>query len=710
MFRVLVICSWFITLINLNGLSQTTGIPSSLGNFRITKVSVNSNLNEYAPVFQNGKLLFISDNRDRFGVYFSSTDSMSQLSSVYIAKAYTDSTFSKPELIDNRLNRCYNSGPAWIDSLGEHLFFSSNETSHFFLFTSKRKSKLRIFESNLEKGKWSKRRKLAFCNGAFNYTHPYLNPRKDTLYFASDRPGGFGGFDLYYSVHQNGTWSEPINMGATINSDRNDLFPFYNGIQFVFSSDRAFGMGKLDLYSYRIAENEVIHLGLPFNSEADDFTYTAVDKEKGYFASNRDGNDEIYLYQELFPSFQDCETYMKDPFCFTFFEETDELDEELDLEYVWNFGDGAGAKGKEARHCFAGYGEYLVELNIVDRTTSEVFYNQTSYPFAIEHSKRLHIEGADTIPTSFPVTFTGENSQLEGYEIKRFFWELDGGQLRVSDTNRFTFTCEKEGVHQITLGVIARANDGTGEKQFCVTKSFVVVKGIKPVIAANLPSVKSWETSKPVSDYQYTLFLGVSDTLVNMGSINNKDSLRIQPVGDSLYLYSMGISNQKNTFLEEYRMAQEMGFSSSQVTETKDGMLIQTDKLAHTNLVEVGNILDNRIKKEQVITSFEIFYDFDVFELTKRNRQQIQELAFDHKSTANRKILISSFTDVKGKNEYNLKLSKKRSLAVQDELVKNGFPIEQIELEYYGKRVPQNMEPLSDAKRRKSLIIVYEKK
>jgi OmpA-OmpF porin, OOP family len=114
--------------------------------------------------------------------------------------------------------------------------------------------------------------------------------------------------------------------------------------------------------------------------------------------------------------------------------------------------------------------------------------------------------------------------------------------------------------------------------------------------------------------------------------------------------------------------------------------------------------------KEQVITSFEIFYDFDVFELTKRNRQQIQELAFDHKSTANRKILISSFTDVKGKNEYNLKLSKKRSLAVQDELVKNGFPIEQIELEYYGKRVPQNMEPLSDAKRRKSLIIVYEKK
>ncbi len=679
---------------------------NTVGNFRVSKISVNSEGNEYAPVFQNGKLLFTSDSRERLGVYFSSTDSLSRLSGIFRADYLNDTTFSKPELIDNRLNRCYNSGPAWINQNGDQLYFSSNEKSAFFFFTSKKKSKLQLYESRLVKGKWSKRNKLPFCEKTNNYTHPYLNAAADTLYFASDRAGGFGGFDLYYSVRQNDTWSAPVNLGNAVNSAKNELFPCFNGTGLVFSSDRESGFGKLDLYEW--AGNQLLHKDFPFNTPQDDFAFVPVDENKGYFSSNRTGNDEIYFYRELFPDFKDCEPYVKDPFCYTFFEEADELDEELALEYVWSFGDGNTAKGKEARHCFEAYGEYLVELNIVDRTTSQVFFNQTTYPFAIERSNRIHIEGPDTIPPVIEIPFTAENSTIEGYEIEHFYWDLDHGKWRVSDSGQIHLSVTEEGTHSLTMGVVARALDGSGQKKFCVTKSIVVQQGANIPVPAESPSIQSWETSVKTSDNQYTLFLGLSDTLVPVSSINNKDSLRIQSVGDSLYLYSMGTSNQKNELLEDYRAAQEMGFSNSRVTELKDGSLVQKDQLVHTPVVEIEKILDNRIRKEQIITSFEVFYDFDVFSLTKSNQQEIKVLALNHRSSANKRILISSFTDVKGKSEYNLKLSKKRSLAVRDELLKNGFPAAQIEMEYYGKRVPKNMEPLSDAKRRKSLIIVYE--
>lgn len=704
MFRVRVICSCLFLLLAWNSLAQ-----ERVGNFSLAKITVNSDRNEYAPVFQNGKLLFTSDNRDRLGLYFSSTDSLNELTSIYVASQKNDTTFSEPELIDNRLNRCYNSGPAWMNQAGDRLFFSSNESSSFFLFTAKQKSTLQIYESRAKNRKWSKRSKLSFCDKNDNYTHPYLSSGADTLYFASDRPGGFGGFDLYYVVQQNTGWSEPVNLGSAVNSSKNDLFPAVYGTVLIFSSDRELGAGKLDLYQY--AANQLLRMGAPFNTEQDDFGLVMVDPKKGYFSSDRAGSDDIYFYRELFPDFKDCEQYVKDPFCYTFFEEeADELDEELALEYVWSFGDGSTAKGKEARHCFADYGEYLVELNIVDRTTSQVFFNQTTYPFSIQRTKRLHIEGFDTIPPFATALYNGEHASLEGYEIQRVFWQLDQGNIRVSDTNKITLIFEKEGKHQLTMGVIARALDGSGEKQWCITKEITVKNGAPvPPLFEPFKKLDSSDFTVPAVDYQYTLFLGVSDTLLNIGSINNKDSLQIQPVGDSLYLYSMGISDQKQELLADYRAAQEMGFSNSQVTEWKDGKLVQSQKLAQTKVLEIEKIGNNRIRKEQIITSFEIFYDFDVYALTKSNKQQISQIALNHKSAATRKILISSFTDVKGKSEYNLKLSKKRSLAVRDEFLKNGFPIEQIELEYYGKRVPKNMEPLSDAQRRKSLIIVYEK-
>jgi|GEM_PF-2897022 len=720
MFRVRVICSLLLLLAGNRTIAQESEASPVSENYSVQRLAINTEQNEYAPVLRNGELFFTSDSRERIGVYFSSTDSAGRLSNIFRAKQLSDVAFGKPGLLDNRLNRFYNSGPASLSGNGTTVFFSSNEPAPFLVYTAESKSRLQLYTSELSGSKWSKRTLFPFADPA-NYTHPCLSGTGDTLWFSSDRAGGFGGYDLYFSVLQQGKWSAPVNPGPAINSAANDVFPALSGDRLVYSSDREGGFGKLDLYAFDLSEKQLTHLDSPFNSEADDFGFCAVDEKKSYFTSNREGSDDIYFCKELFPSFKGCEPYVKDKFCFTFFEETEDLenlDEGLDLEYEWNLGDGTVIKGKEARHCFAGYGEYLVELNIVDKSTNALFFTQSSYPFSIERTERLHIEGPDTIPLSVEVTYLGGNSSLPGYDIENYYWEADNGAFRKSNSDTVAVRFASEGWHELILGVRATSQE-TGETgEFCVTRSIFAAAGA--LLKASVPDhvipesalaedeeIPQTADGQPAAG-QYTLFLGAGDSLVPALRMHD-DSVRVENVGDSLFLYSVGSSDNKLDLLNEYREAQEMGFTGSQVTEHADGNLIHKNQLAHSGVVEPEMILDPRIRTEQIMTTFEVFYGLNVFVLTRQNKKQLKKLTDNYLPDNNQRVLISSFTDSKGDDAYNLELSKKRSESVRNELIANGYPADQIEVEYYGNRVPLEMEPFTDAQRRKSLIIVYEK-
>ena len=73
--------------------------------------------------------------------------------------------------------------------------------------------------------------------------------------FTSDREGGFGGYDLYFSKFVNGKWSSPVNFGSTINSEYDEYRPvIYNNAVMIFSSNKTGGKGGFDLYIVRIRE------------------------------------------------------------------------------------------------------------------------------------------------------------------------------------------------------------------------------------------------------------------------------------------------------------------------------------------------------------------------------------------------------------------------------------------------------------------------
>lgn len=131
---------------------------------------------------------------------------------------------------------------------------------------------------------------------------PHLTFDGKALYFASNRQGGFGGYDLYVSYLKDGRWTMPENLGASINSAGNEISPFFQNDQLYFASDFHAGMGGYDIFKSEVKLGEwsyPLNLGNGINSPGDDYFPTIqASTGKLYFSSNRlggRGGDDIYV-------------------------------------------------------------------------------------------------------------------------------------------------------------------------------------------------------------------------------------------------------------------------------------------------------------------------------------------------------------------------------------------------------------------------------
>ena len=138
-----------------------------------------------------------------------------------------------------------------------------------------------------EKGNdgWAPLQKIAGAvNTVFNESHASLSPDGGTLYFTSDRKGGFGGLDIYRSVKDtSGAWSQPENLGPIINSPYNEESPFVtpDGRKLFFSSQGHYNMGGYDVFVSTRGEDEKwmppVNIGYPLNTTDDDLFFFPLD-------------------------------------------------------------------------------------------------------------------------------------------------------------------------------------------------------------------------------------------------------------------------------------------------------------------------------------------------------------------------------------------------------------------------------------------------
>ncbi len=129
-------------------------------------------------------------------------------------------------------------------------------------------------------------------------SQPSLSSDGNTLYFSSDRPGGFGGIDIYFTKRnpETGVWNIPQNAGKKINTNGDEKTPFIHSDSetLYFSSDGHFGFGKFDIFYIRKDDKgnwkEAENIGYPINTEADDAGFfVSSDSKTGYFFSYDEG-------------------------------------------------------------------------------------------------------------------------------------------------------------------------------------------------------------------------------------------------------------------------------------------------------------------------------------------------------------------------------------------------------------------------------------
>ena len=270
----------------------------------IAEVEGNTLFADMAPAFFNNRLVY-SSAKDSFTMIRDKFKWNGQpFLKLYVTNPNLQPDFNESAIFSKKLNTRVHQGPVCFTSDFNTIYFTRNSRSEINKKSSNGVNDLKIFISTLDGKDWSDAENFPYNSDVYSVGHPALSPDNKTLYFISDMPGGYGETDIYKSEWVSDAWAKPTNMGAAINTEGKEMFPFVDkkGILY-FSSDGRPGTGGLDIYAARSdgkGQYIIANFGSPLNSKYDDFGFILnTDSLSGYFTSNRPGgagDDDIYSF------------------------------------------------------------------------------------------------------------------------------------------------------------------------------------------------------------------------------------------------------------------------------------------------------------------------------------------------------------------------------------------------------------------------------
>ena len=205
----------------------------------------------------------------------------------------------KISFLKSDLKNTYNESNPSYSSDGKTVVFMRNNFDDGERISANAGMEFSLFTANINQdGSWADIRAFVHNGTGFSTGFPSLSPDGKTLYFASNRGGGQGGFDIYVCTKRGNVWAEPRNLGASINTPGDEITPFTDGKTLYFSSDYQTGYGGYDVFKTEGLGSEVVNMGTSINSSGDDFSYVFDPSVNvGFFVSNRKGGkgkEDIY--------------------------------------------------------------------------------------------------------------------------------------------------------------------------------------------------------------------------------------------------------------------------------------------------------------------------------------------------------------------------------------------------------------------------------
>ncbi len=406
-----------------------------------------------------------------------------------------------PELFSENLTTILNEGPATFSPGGDTIFYSrNNKIEGKFKVINDPSNTLGIFSAIYIEGKWINITPFPFNSEEYSIGTPALSPDGTTLYFASDMPGGYGGTDIYYSNREGSQWSKPVNLGGKVNSTYNESYPFASKSgKLFYSSDKPGGYGGKDIY-YSVQQNgnwaSPILLKAEINSKADDYgIVTDINMDRGFFSSNRKGVANIYSFITEIPQIDPC--IEQKPFlaCFDFSDER--YTDSLHLEYEWDFGHGIKQQGVKVRQCFNRPGSYSAVLTIIHKLADSVFETKSTYDFEVPEPDNIYIFSDKQAIVGKPIKFF---STLDNNIPAENYWSLNGENQSIS--NNFQYTFKEEGSPEVSLGIVFPKNEDGYAPKRCIKSRFDIFADEQEMVTQTYPLIYAVSEQKNTLRYK----------------------------------------------------------------------------------------------------------------------------------------------------------------------------------------------------------------
>ncbi|AMR27359.1 hypothetical protein A0257_09805 [Hymenobacter psoromatis] len=261
--------------------------------------AINSKFPDYGPALgaADTVLLFSSKRQMGKGVRAKADENL------YVSHLEAPNVWSQAQPLPKPINSQYNEGSACFSHDGRTIFFARCEcpTCH---------GNCDLFTATLGKdGQWSNPKSLGpLVNSPAWDSQPTLSPKEDTLYFASDRLGGFGLSDIYYTVKgKNGQWDRAMNLGPTVNTRESEVSPFFHPLyQVLYFSSRGqlLNFGDFDIYkTYRVSGHwqEPRNIGPLVNGKGSEYYFTIDSQSKNLYYARSEAQDIQNLDLYSFP-------------------------------------------------------------------------------------------------------------------------------------------------------------------------------------------------------------------------------------------------------------------------------------------------------------------------------------------------------------------------------------------------------------------------
>lgn len=609
-------------------------------NTRVTNMTaLNSPHLDFSPVPYKGGVVFTS-TRGRDNTKMIDQWTNDNFSDLFYAEKDGNGQFKAPVVFEGRINEEFHDGTATFNKSGTRMYFSRNSEGK----NSKEVNDLKIYSADLVDGVWTNIKALSFNDKEFATCHPTLSPNGRYLYFASNRPGGIGGMDLYVVNKRGANWSTPRNLGPTINTPSNEIFPFTNKKdELFFASNGHQGMGGLDIYSVEKSDGDwlsVDNLGAPFNSIKDDFGFSQMNNGKeGYFSSSRGngvGGDDIYQWQsdELISSSMD------------------------NANIIAVIDEASGARIPAAMVTIT---EGVV--NKVSETTGKEKVENESVMISFLTDNKGMVSPSFATGQTYTISvnkpgYTTYRKVVTAYDLlKAREWTVaiakrDGVVLEGAVLN-------KKYDHSVPNAVVTLFNYCTGEKEKVLSDSegkFSFFLDCK----CDYEIVGEKERFKADKKTISTIDINCEDThpitttlLLNIGSAPKTTSIsRSVPMASSP---TRVVSAPVNTPVATPSVSTSVNRATPIMKNLSD---LSSDNLD----LSVGNI----------ITLDKLYYDYDKFFIRPDAAKELDRIVILMKQYSSIELELSSHTDARGRKGYNQTLSQKRADVAINYIISKG--------------------------------------